>query len=1285
MSANQCIVHGCHNSPDKTSKNTFLNSICNGCKSKIRKGLGIGSRAPFTQADLDRYYEKISKKESAKEYINESSSSIDIPDQQMESNNSASQSDSIEDNQLNESVSCEEKENHITESIPEVINETAEDEIRSNDSVKADSENNIKEMESSKETAVISPVMDDSAASIEASSNPEKVPASDKSIDDSASNDTPAPEKSKDSEVTSAFASLSKEDQDAIFDEMDDGDSPDNTNQSSTSAATPSKDTTSVATPAAPAKKSSFNFNTSIKFANIKQWITNIFSPIGSSISIQGDNEFAKKQRFAFLNKILPIFKAFHKYISSIEKQQDYYNFLIPFECYANHRIDSKERDKFIENHKELCYIPNDDEGKIITPFTGCGFDLCKTNLALFDFDFKTIKYTYENGNIVGEPNTIKTIEDTTIIEEFFEKLFGVIDRATVFDVITKSNGHHIYCRWDGSLYALESNTVDKGCCQCIGKSSDKIPSDGEYMEYYCELDIKIPNNKDKTVICVLPGTVCYNKLGEIATYKLDPRSTESDINKLLSFKEVSDKIASVYSELDYMVFNKNKYNSLSSTDKFKAILRNPETTEEEKMDAEALAWLDSPYDNDDEDLSEIREDIKCSPIVDDENTIVFTDELIAAIIEGFKGITIHGHHSVKANKDNHIHAEPSRFALKKAIYMLTTDANIRDKLLDGIYNSASLTDNAKNGWNSNIPFDDKEWDSEMQRKALVIISSWIRSKNEAFYNAELANKLYRPGKYFFDDRTHMFTWQEFQERMNGNVYKSVSALMYDLSKVLAINTCGARGKGYFIKKWYKGPNLGNKQRYNDFIYESCDGQSVASVLEAIMTIPTTAAEKEKQRAGKRKIEDTKDINIAALLKKNIYRMHLASFRGIVLWSNDKLRLSRFKPPAGNYNREIVELFINLMKSRVVHPKAWEEEFASHAYRIQKDGNVFIPKYFVHVDPNGHAGKSFNAAAFSQVYGERFSNAGATVANMVDTYNSWLFELLYVNFEEVQYSNGRGFDIRDKLKQLTTKNASKRDMYKVTETAEHKAIISINTNQKDLYGLINSDPADLRRLVIIEFKEATREVIENWEKVIDVTINNPDFGYSLFHYMCYEYKIPDWYKYSDHCTPDIRDEYITRSKGENENQIMRWIGWLMSKPIADGNDDTISNRDSLLLNKVPEAYENWHNDWFLHTKLSKGVGEVAVQSKFVLWKSYEKFCDGDRKYNQTHLFKDLKEVYGFTEHRVHLYGPKSSKVHSLYIPIDKLYGLRSKYGGLTEYNEADDDVLDIITSTEEQK
>ena len=1285
MSAPVCVA--CNANPaDVNVSYTLLNGLCKDCIKSCRAFTAKlrGNKTPVQRPKQSEYEQYIASVKGAvpsapaqdTNNIPDAPASTTQTSVTTESNGNSVRADTtiftspviITDCSGSDSLhnnDCSGKEDTASEPISNDVSVSTDNADSSIDTSKPGMENNVNEMDASVDSIVVSSptqqtIIEQHAPTSISSNQTDQVNALLDFLEgnDSNNNNTPT-----------SISSNQTDQVNALLDLMNDDASSNNT------------PTTPVAKPNATAVKSnSFDIRSSIKFANQKGWLTNIFSPIASSISITGDYESVKKMRFAFVNKILSKHKAFHAIISDIERRNDYYEFLIPFDCYSNHKLDKEQRNAFISKHRDLCTV---NEEKTYTPFTGCGFNIYKTGLALFDFDFKTYTYTYSGGTVVGSPVELKAIEDTSIINNFFDKLFEAIDRTKVLDVITKSNGHHIYCRWDGSLFALTTNTVDKGCRMRLGTSAAKPPYDGEYKEYWIELDIKVPIDTDKNNgICPLPGTVCINKLGKQSTYKLDSRSTESDINKLWSFKELSDKIASVYTELDYIEYNKNKYKSLSSAEKVKAILRDPEATEQEKMDAEALASLDSPLD--DEDLLDMSNDIKCSQIIDDDDTIIFTDDLIASIIKGFEGIRIHGHHSVKANKDMHTHAEPSKFALKKVIYMLTTDAVIRDKLLDGIHNTASLTDNAKSGWNSDIPFDDKEWDTDMQRRALVIISSWIRSNNEVFYNTELANKLYRPGKDYFNDPTSMFTWQEFQERLDGGKYTSISTLMHDMAKVLAINTCSSGGRGYFVKRWFKEPKLGERARYNDFVYEQHNGPYVASMLDTIINVPTSSAERERQRIAKRKITEFKEVHVASLLKKDTYRRYLATFRGSVLWSDETERLSVYKPPAGKYNKAIVEYFIKLMKERVVHPKAWEEEFASHAYRIQRDGNVFIPKYFIHIDPNGHAGKSFNAAAFAQVYGERFSNAGATVSNMIDTYNAWMFKLLYINFEEVQYSNGRGFDIRDKLKQLTTKNGSIRDMYKVAETAEHKAIISINTNQKDLYGLVNSDPADLRRLVVIEFNEATADVIAQWESVVDKTIHDPDFGYSLFHYMCYDYKIPDWYKHNDHCTPDIRNEYIKRAKGDNENQISRWLGWLMAKPISNSDEDNSFNRELLLLNDIPESYQNWHDDWFLRTKLSKGIGDVAVQSKSVLWRSFAKFCGDNTKYNQTRLFKDMKEVYGFTECKLRMYGPKTNPVHSVYIPIDKLYELRSKYGGVSQYNENDEDVLEIEIPTKEQ-
>ena len=80
------------------------------------------------------------------------------------------------------------------------------------------------------------------------------------------------------------------------------------------------------------------------------------------------------------------------------------------------------------------------------------------------------------------------------------------------------------------------------------------------------------------------------------------------------------------------------------------------------------------------------------------------------------------------------------------------------------------------------------------------------------------------------------------------------------------------------------------------------------------------------------------------------------------------------------------------------------------------------------------------------------------------------------------------------LKQLTTKKASARGMYKETKSARNWAIFGMNTNQEDLYGLARADDATLQRLVILDFKE-NAYTREEMDKECRKYINHPDFAY----------------------------------------------------------------------------------------------------------------------------------------------------------------------------------------------
>ena len=73
----------------------------------------------------------------------------------------------------------------------------------------------------------------------------------------------------------------------------------------------------------------------------------------------------------------------------------------------------------------------------------------------------------------------------------------------------------------------------------------------------------------------------------------------------------------------------------------------------------------------------------------------------------------------------------------------------------------------------------------------------------------------------------------------------------------------------------------------------------------------------------------------------------LATYDCLEMFTRDPHRLSRYVPPMGPANDEWAAQVIDFMRSRVINPRAFDEEISSHAYRLRYPSSS-IEKCFVH-------------------------------------------------------------------------------------------------------------------------------------------------------------------------------------------------------------------------------------------------------------------------------------------------------------------------------------------------
>ena len=252
---------------------------------------------------------------------------------------------------------------------------------------------------------------------------------------------------------------------------------------------------------------------------------------------------------------------------------------------------------------------------------------------------------------------------------------------------------------------------------------------------------------------------------------------------------------------------------------------------------------------------------------------------------------------------------------------------------------------------------------------------------------------------------------------------------------------------------------------------------------------------------------------------KQVYKpavdsLQRASFRALLnfydktdlMTANPKV-LSLYRPPAETqYHPELVERFIKFYcDERIENPEAFHEELRAHAYRFRHP-DTQIGKVFIHFSTEPDTGKSLLTKVIDQLY-PNLSMIGSQSREVKSDYAGWMTQYLNLSFEELENGEYRNKFFETFLKQTTSGKTSCRRMFKETYQSTYKCIVSMNTNSKDLYGLIRADDATLSRLVILRFKPKPSE--DYWKDALPVDPFTPEFAWSLYKYLSTEYPVPD--------------------------------------------------------------------------------------------------------------------------------------------------------------------------------
>ena len=255
--------------------------------------------------------------------------------------------------------------------------------------------------------------------------------------------------------------------------------------------------------------------------------------------------------------------------------------------------------------------------------------------------------------------------------------------------------------------------------------------------------------------------------------------------------------------------------------------------------------------------------------------------------------------------------------------------------------------------------------------------------------------------------------------------------------------------------------------------------------------------------------------NVVDVISDPQSRPNLAYYDKLVLVAQSKHELGRCVPPLGPYDDALGERLIQFLRSRINNTRAFDELISSHVYRLRHP-DAFIEKCFVHYSPQGNTGKTFLAGMLGMLY-PKAANVAVKHSQLTENINGWTANYMMIQVEELEGNEYLTKEFQAWIKRATVRDTSIRVMNKDAYAGQNNAIIGLNTNKTDLYGLVYGDEALISRLVILDFKEPLTP--EEWTNIkISFGLDEKDEQYrehkqflasSLYHYLKYSYDIID--------------------------------------------------------------------------------------------------------------------------------------------------------------------------------
>lgn len=513
-------------------------------------------------------------------------------------------------------------------------------------------------------------------------------------------------------------------------------------------------------------------------------------------------------------------------------------------------------------------------------------------------------------------------------------------------------------------------------------------------------------------------------------------------------------------------------------------------------------------------------------------------DELFEIVKNGFVGLHI--------DTESEISLSP----LFQAINALSEDK--AELMYRQIKDKCELTPSAKQNWNSERARNE----SEHSNSSLLI--EMLKIYNNKYFKANIEPSLNKSKLNF---KNSDYTVENFQHDFTG--IKPISELINKLRLCVAINTRG----GYIVK-------FRSEEDHKTILFQDIKRKELIEYIGTLtFTYQTTEADKQRMKDQHKKVKDVETVKIEHIFTNNLYLRSFDLYDGIDLMTSNENILQLYNPPTGTYDEQLINAWLEFMKSLIHNPEAFDELLDSHAYRFRHPSE-YIEKFFINYG-TGHNGKSYLASCLASAY-PGFANVATTQDQIErDNFTAWIVRNLLIWMEEAETSNYQSKSIQQRVKQLTTKNASSRGMYKEVKSARNWAIFGMNTNQKDLYGLARGDKALIDRLVILNFKDNVYPAEELNEKCRGF-ISNSNFAYSLYHYLANVREIRNGFSPVRYYGKDKYD-FIRGATSENKNSVEDWL-----VECCDGLKHERKNKDTsidivILEKQANESYNTWRS------------------------------------------------------------------------------------------------------------